>query len=124
MEHKFRLIDKDGEIVGFEFDLCSKWKYARKLSGTWHDTRINHTSKEQYAGIKDSKGDELYAGDVCSYENEFCKLFIGIVVFEEGSFVLKVKGKEYEEHLLSGMLLGLTKLGTIHDAEYKPLKGE
>lgn len=71
MEIKFRLIDKFGNIVGYEKWFVKNnrqlWLYS-KNNKDWAHNKIKHNYKDRFVGITDTKGNEIF-------ENDFIKCF-------------------------------------------------
>lgn len=64
-EIKFRL-RIGNKVVGYERWTLAGWFYSTDGLCDWNDKYIYHTDKDQFTGRHDTKGVEIYKGDIIS----------------------------------------------------------
>ncbi len=91
-EIKFRLIDKDNKIVGYErwHPELGKWLYSLD-NVHWKPDHILHKSKDQFSSFKDRNSCEIFEADEVQV---FVGTFppgeaTGEVIFENGKFGIR-----------------------------------
>lgn len=109
-EIKFRLIDEKNKIVGYEkwcsghFNMETKkdyyvikpcWLYTKKdgLNDFFSDKFIEHRFKNQFTGLQDRNGIDIYDGDIieyAAYDELSEEIFSenGVIIYEDGCFLV------------------------------------
>lgn len=109
-EIKFRLRDQHNNIVGYEkwfsgtynkeeerYITRPCWKYSYLKQKPWYRNIIEHRNKDQFTGLYDKNGKEVFEGDILKFAlpllNEFGEAFTtAIVGFVNGCFILEGAG--------------------------------
>ena len=92
-EIKFRIWDKLEQRFIFP-DKGYQGHYVLSLNGRFHNLQNGSGGDEyivqQYTGLKDSKGIEIYEGDIVEFKTPFHgNLVTDAVAFDNGSFILE-----------------------------------
>jgi len=140
-EIKFRLRDRHNKIVGYEKWYTGSWRADNPDEGysldsgwweaspcwlysvdneRWTPTYIPHRYKDQYTGLKDKNGKEVYEGDIAgTFYFVQDKL---LVFFKDGCFRVNNKQDGKEEQLLSEYLKTyngkVEVIGNIYESPY------
>ena len=108
-EIKFRAVfyDFDGVFSHFQF-----WglDYPQKGINTWVGSSNNsvHKQSEQFTGLQDKNGKDVYEGDKYKYKRER-----GVIEFKNGGFMC-VSPDCKEDFYLKSMLFDVEIIGNIH----------
>jgi uncharacterized phage protein (TIGR01671 family) len=126
-KHKYRLWDVESESyvdkdAGYFIELDgSVWFNAGEgWSGDQLTDRSNELIIEQFTGLLDRNGKEIFEGDIVKFENE-AKRIVGVVIFERGTFMLDIpalKDKDFNKMIFACRMDTETNwsvVGNIHE---------
>jgi len=129
---KFRLRNRQNQIVGYEkwyeghwlidehrYDAYPRCLYC-KANKNWTPDFIPHDFKEQFTGLLDKNGKEIYDGDIVLYsKSRDYQGYKGIIGFFEGGFRIYNSLKEQYPRDIEIQTafdrLQLEVIGNIHD---------
>lgn len=123
-ENRFRLRSPIDKIVGYEKwfmgSMDSKnfyiaepcWLYS-KDGEFWNPKKIDHRKKDQFTGLKDKNGKEIFEGDIVSWGGSMYGF--GKVVYERYSFLVKYKLGEVEDEMYFNHPDAYTIIGNIYE---------
>ena len=113
----FRLIDRN-LIVGYEqymhFNDRIDWLYAETDNGVWGHDYPYHDHKEQFTGMKDKTGQNVYEGDIF----DMGMGWIDVIKWneEKAAFGQWCPSKDkWDFHTLDGSIPDQKIVGNIHD---------
>lgn len=112
-EIKFRIWDGEKHLYGDDvftptYDHFSMNEQLKILNEDF--------SLEQYTGMKDKNGKEIYEGDIVSCNNESLRY----VVFDNGGFLCKLfNSKDLGIFSLNSLIHGIKLVGNIHEKQEK-----
>ncbi len=98
---KFRVRDRyTKKIVGYECQMPDisndAWAWAKSFGGVdWENGVYNedYFIREQFTGLNDKKRNPIYEGDILTgFEGEGAFIRHGAVYFDQGRFMVKLKG--------------------------------
>ena len=112
-------IESNKLIINLQGQLMMKCK-SKMTNGfySWDDyyySEKNNCILEQYTGLKDKHGKEIYEGDILNGGNYQGSLALGIVVFENGAFICKPIGRFMESFEEGYRFNRLQIIGNIHE---------
>ncbi len=122
-EIKFRLRDRSIQILGYEqwFETTTsgpRWLYMIEGSKYWQTKKIPHLSKDQFTGLLDKNGKEIYEGDIIELDGPMSISgywrMRATVSFHDGSFVYKHKNWNAPD-VWGSLQYNLEVIGNIHE---------
>ena len=66
---KFRLLDSDNKVVGFEAESGGYWSYSGN-NFAWNGIAINHSYKELSTNYHNKDGEEIFQNDIVKHFEE------------------------------------------------------
>ena len=112
---KFRqpIFDRDGTFNDWHYWGVGINQGGEIANAGWLSFKLDITNpdqSQQFTGVYDIDGKEIYMDDICS--NEVAKW---IVVFDRGCFSAKMVGRESSMHLALRAIVGLRVIGNIYE---------
>ena len=114
---KFRVLVSNQEIVrSLSFQYIYHWEYINLdilFSMSIGEMFVNHNIKKdslgQFTGLKDSKGVEIFEGDIVKTDNDF----MGKIEYGEGMWLIVLEKKEQADFLYE-YLSAIEVIGNIY----------
>lgn len=111
-----KFISKWERVFINAWECCVYTKSELEKKDFSYNNDLSEIEVNQFTGLKDSKGVEIYEGDIIEFALSLFESVKGSVEFDYGAFYLKPTDKKYNNVLLANMNFDLVEvIGNIYE---------